>query len=55
VWTKLGRIAGRDDPQAHAHTLLAALAAEHVHAVVAELGHTRVRRAALTLADALTT
>lgn len=47
-------LSGRDDPQADAHTLLAALAAEHVHAVVAELGHTRLRRTILTIADALT-
>ncbi|MER7007765.1 helix-turn-helix domain-containing protein [Dactylosporangium sp. NPDC000555] len=47
-------LSGRADPQADAHTLLAALAAEHVHAVAAELGHTRVRRAILDLVDALT-
>jgi AcrR family transcriptional regulator len=47
-------LSGRDDPQADAHTLLAALAAEHVHAVATELGHTRVRQAVLALADALT-
>jgi AcrR family transcriptional regulator len=47
-------LAGRDDPQADAHTVLAALAAEHVHAVAAEVGDARVRRAALSLADALT-
>jgi AcrR family transcriptional regulator len=46
-------LSGREDPAADAHTLLAALAAEHVHAVAAELGHARVRRAALALADAL--
>lgn len=34
--------------------MLAALAAEHVHAVAAEVGDARVRRAALSLADALT-
>ena len=48
-------LSGRDDPQADAHTLLAALAAEHVHAVAAELGHSRMRRAVLAIADALTT
>ncbi len=47
-------LAGRDDPEAGAHTLLAVLAAEHVRAVAAELGPTRTRRAALALADALT-
>jgi AcrR family transcriptional regulator len=47
-------LSGRDDPQADAHTLLAALAAEHVHAVVAELGPDRVRRAVLSLVNALT-
>jgi len=45
----------RDDPPADAHTLLAALAAEHVHAMVADIGATRVRQAVLALADALTT
>ena len=48
-------LAGRADPRADAHTLLATLAAEHVQAVVAELGQARVRRAARSLADALTT
>jgi AcrR family transcriptional regulator len=48
-------LAGRADPEADAHTLLATLAAEHVQAVVAELGHQRVRHAARSLADALTT
>src|SRR2546430_3189724 len=47
-------LAGRVDPQADAHTLLAALAAEHIHAVMAELGHARLRRTALALAEALT-
>ncbi|XVV06515.1 TetR/AcrR family transcriptional regulator [Actinosynnema sp. CA-248983] len=41
------------DPDADAHTLLAALSAEHVHAVLPDLGPDRVRRAALRLADAL--
>ncbi|MDI6105048.1 helix-turn-helix domain-containing protein [Actinoplanes sp. NEAU-A12] len=44
----------RDDPEADAHTLLAALAAEHVHAVAAEVGATRVRQSVQGLADALT-
>ena len=47
-------LAGRPDPAADAHTMLAALAAEHVHAVVADLGQARVRQAASALADALT-
>jgi len=42
------------DPAAGAHTLLAALGADHVHAMLAEIGPTRVRAAALALADALT-
>ncbi|MFD0575006.1 TetR/AcrR family transcriptional regulator [Dactylosporangium darangshiense] len=46
-------LAGRDDPEADAHTLLAVLAAEHVRAIATELGHTRIRRAALALVDAL--
>ena len=45
--------ADRDDPKGDAHTLLAVLAAEHVRAVTTELGHTRTRRAALALVDAL--
>jgi AcrR family transcriptional regulator len=48
------QLSGREDPQADAHTLLAALAAEHVHAVAGELGQERLRRAALALVDALT-
>ena len=36
------------------HALLAGLAAEHVHAILAELGEPRTRRAALGLTDALT-
>ncbi|GAA0208184.1 TetR/AcrR family transcriptional regulator [Saccharothrix mutabilis subsp. mutabilis] len=43
------------DPEADAHTLLAALSAEHVHAVLPRLGPDRVRQAALRLADALVT
>jgi AcrR family transcriptional regulator len=45
----------RDDPQADAHTLLAALAGEHVHAMAADIGAVRVRQAVLALADALST
>ncbi|AEV85150.1 TetR family transcriptional regulator [Actinoplanes sp. SE50] len=44
----------RDDPQADAHTLLAALAADHVHAVADEIGATRVRQSVQCLADVLT-
>ncbi|MFC7547248.1 TetR/AcrR family transcriptional regulator [Plantactinospora sp. GCM10030261] len=47
-------LAGRPDPEADAHTMLAVLAAEHVHGVLGEVGPDRVRRAALALADALT-
>ena len=47
-------LSDRDDPQADAHTLLAVLGAEHVQAATGDLGETRVRRAALTLANALT-
>jgi hypothetical protein len=47
-------LAERDDPEADAHTLLAALAAEHVRAVTTELGHPRIRRAARALVNALT-
>jgi hypothetical protein len=46
-------LAGRDDPEADARTRLAALSADHVRAVMPELGQTRIRRAALPLADAL--
>jgi AcrR family transcriptional regulator len=45
-------LAGREDPEADAHTLLAALSAEHVRAVLPELGESRVRGTALALADA---
>lgn len=41
------------DPDALAHALLAALAAEHLRAVVAEQGPARVRAATLALTDAL--
>jgi AcrR family transcriptional regulator len=43
----------RRDAEADAHTLLAALAAEHLHAVVPELGERRVRATTLALAAAL--
>ena len=46
-------LAGRADPEAEAHTVLAALGAEHVRVVAAELGQARVRRALHRLADAL--
>jgi AcrR family transcriptional regulator len=44
----------REDPEADAHALLAPLAAEHLRAVLAELGVARVRRSALSLVDAFT-
>jgi len=47
-------LGSRADPAADAHTLLAALAAEHLHAVLPELGEERVRRSTADLADALT-
>jgi AcrR family transcriptional regulator len=46
-------MAGRDDPDADAHSLLAPLAAEHLRAVVAELGVDRVRATSRALAHAL--
>lgn len=46
-------LAGRPDSAADAHTLLAALAAEHVQAVRDELGEARLRVAISNLADAL--
>lgn len=46
-------LAGRDDPDADAHLLLAPLAAEHLGATVAALGAGRVRASLLRLADAL--
>src|SRR5256885_7713398 len=48
-------LAGRADPDADAHTLLAMLAAEHVQAVVAELGQARVRPAAPSPSGPVTT
>lgn len=44
-------LAGHEDPEADAHTLLAMLAADHLHAVVAEVGKARVRCATLKFAD----
>ena len=46
--------AGSADPAADAHTLLAALGADHVQAVLAEIGPIRLRRSLLALADRLT-
>jgi len=46
-------LAGREDPDADAHSLLAALGAEHLRAVVAELGVARVRATSRALATAL--
>lgn len=48
-------LVGRPDPEADAHSLLAALAAEHVRAVTAQLGTERVCRATVELADLFTT
>ncbi|MEU9826260.1 TetR/AcrR family transcriptional regulator [Micromonospora chersina] len=48
-------LAGRPDPAAEAHTLLAALAAEHVRAALDDIGADRLRAATLRLAAALTT
>lgn len=47
-------LAGRDDPAADAHGLLAALGAEHLRAVVSEVGEQRLRASVRALADALT-
>ncbi|TDB72387.1 TetR/AcrR family transcriptional regulator [Micromonospora sp. KC721] len=47
-------LAGRADPVADAHLLLAALAAEHVAAVRVELGDERLRGSLRGLVDALT-
>jgi len=46
-------LAHRADPDADAHALLAPLAADHLGAVVAELGVDRVRRSSLDIVDAL--
>lgn len=46
-------LAGRADPAADAHTVLAPLGAEHVRAVLAELGPIRLRRSVRALADAV--
>ncbi|MEU4370871.1 TetR/AcrR family transcriptional regulator [Micromonospora chersina] len=48
-------LAGRPDPAAEAHTLLATLAAEHVRAALDDIGADRLRAATLRLAAALTT
>ncbi|MGY0004676.1 TetR/AcrR family transcriptional regulator [Micromonospora sp. I033] len=48
-------LAGRPDPAADAHALLATLAAEHVRAVLDDIGADRLRAATLRLAGALTT
>ncbi|MCI4066758.1 TetR family transcriptional regulator [Micromonospora sp. R77] len=48
-------LAGRADPAADAHALLATLAAEHVRAVLDDIGADRLRSATLRLANALTT
>ncbi|MET8908979.1 TetR family transcriptional regulator [Micromonospora sp. NPDC004551] len=48
-------LAGRPDPAADAHALLATLAAEHVRAVLDDIGADRLRAATLRLAAALAT
>jgi AcrR family transcriptional regulator len=47
-------LGGRPDPDADAHTLLSPLAAEHLHAVLPDLGEDRVRHSVAALADAFT-
>ena len=47
-------LAGREDPVADAHALLATLAAEHARAVLDDIGADRLRAAALRLAVAMT-
>jgi AcrR family transcriptional regulator len=47
-------LAGNTDPGTDAHTLLAVLGADHVHAVLSEVDADRIRQGALGLADALT-
>lgn len=44
-------LSGREDPEADAHTLLATVSAEHLRAVVAELGEERARRSTLSIVD----
>jgi AcrR family transcriptional regulator len=46
-------LAGREDPDADAHTLLAALGAEHLRAMLAELGQERLRASLLGICSAL--
>ncbi|MFC4149902.1 TetR family transcriptional regulator [Micromonospora mangrovi] len=46
-------LAGRPDPAADAHCLLATLAAEHIRAILDDLGPDRLRAATLRVADAL--
>lgn len=46
-------LAGRDDPDADAHTVLAALAAEHLHAMLPELGQERLRTSLLGICSAV--
>jgi AcrR family transcriptional regulator len=48
-------LAGRPDPAADAHCLLATLAAEHVRAVLDDVGADRLRAATLRLVTSLTT
>lgn len=44
---------GREDPDADAHTLLAALGAEHLRAMLPELGEKRLRASMLGICSAL--
>jgi AcrR family transcriptional regulator len=46
-------LAGREDPEADAHTLLAALGAEHLRAMLAELGEQRLRASVLGICSTL--
>jgi AcrR family transcriptional regulator len=54
VSIQLAAAASGGDPDADAHTLLAPLAAEHLRAMVAELGAPRTRESILRLTAALT-
>ena len=46
-------LSGREDPDADAHTLLAALGAEHLRAMLAELGEKRLRESVVGICSAL--
>jgi hypothetical protein len=49
----LGNVMPKADVDAVAHSVLALLAAEHLHAVVADLGEVRVRDATLAVVAGL--